>query len=112
MAGLRLGNLELRLLKSIFASEEIKYALENMPDFLPPDTDRNQTEALKIVLHNTEGLLILKKDIENSRLFTYAHVACFTETWLKKDDYENKILHWISQDQYPECSVQGNLIKR
>ena len=61
MAGLRLGSLELRLLKSIFASEEIKYALENMPDFLPPDTDRNQTEALKIVLQNTEGLLIHKK---------------------------------------------------
>ena len=58
MAGLRLGSLELRLLKSIFASENIKYALENMPDFLTPNADRNQTEALKIVLHSTEGLLI------------------------------------------------------
>lgn len=70
MAGLRLGSLKLRLLKSIFASEELKYALENMPDFLPP---RNQTEALKIVLHNTEASLSIKK-ILKTRVSLHMHM--------------------------------------
>ncbi|XP_062618787.1 uncharacterized protein LOC134280394 [Saccostrea cucullata] len=84
LEGLRIINFDMN---SIFASEDIKKALENMPDFLPPNDPNIESNSLKIALHNTEGLIIHKRDIESAQILNDAHVICFTETWLKKDDY-------------------------
>lgn len=72
----------------IFASPAIKKSLEIMPKFLEYNAEENSESCcLKIVLHNTEGLLPHMKDIENACVFHTSQVVCLTETWLNKKDY-------------------------
>ncbi|XP_062600308.1 uncharacterized protein LOC134261943 [Saccostrea cucullata] len=71
----------------IFASAEIKESLSSMPNYLLQTGVDDKCYCLKLLLHNTEGLLSHRKDIENAGFVNDSQVICFTETWLTKKDY-------------------------
>ncbi|XP_061193261.1 uncharacterized protein LOC133201474 [Saccostrea echinata] len=76
----------------IFASAEIKESLDNMPKFLRQNAVEDKKYSLKLLLHNTEGLLSHKKDIEHACIVNDFQIVCFTETWLNKKDYVSPTL--------------------
>lgn len=83
----------------IYASVEIKKALENMPKLLPEHAEI-QRNVCRVTLHNTEGLLLHIKNTEKEQVFKEAHVVCFTETWLTKNNY-------IPQSLFPNSTVHS-----